>query len=435
VPLDRSGHDPGTIRLALWRHPAEGDRIGALLVNPGGPGASGRFLAAQAKDLFPQAIRDRFDIVAWDPRGTGESDPVDCGDHLDAFFAVDRDPHTQAGVQANITAARDLAAECARRSGRLLAHVATRDTVADMDAIRAALGEAKLTYMGFSYGTYLGTRYALQYPDKVRAMVLDGAIDPEVSVAASTIQQSNGFERDLDSFLADCAQHSSCAFHSGGDPRGALDNLLAAVAAEPEYAGSGRSLGPTEARFGIVAALYSGRAAWSDLADALAAAAGGDGSQLLKFSDDYTERSGDGTYSPSQAAFYATSCLDGQLPTTLSATRALADATARTAPVLGPFNAWLGLPCAYWPVKPVDGPGSVSAPPTLPTVVVIAGRNDPATPYAWGQALARELRARLISVDTEEHTAYVDGGPCVQSPVDDYLTSATPPANDRSCTP
>lgn len=433
VPLDRSGRDPGSIGLALFRHRADGRPIGSLLVNPGGPGASGRFLATDADRVFPAAVRARFDIVAWDPRGTGASSPVDCGPDLDAFFAVDRDPRTAAAVRANVAAARAFAAACARRSGRLLAHVATRDTVADMDAIRAALGESQLSYLGFSYGTYLGTRYALRYPARVRAMVLDGAVDPQVGVAAGSIQQSDGFERDLQMFLADCAGRPACAFYAGGNPQSALRRLLDAIAAEPLFAGPDRTLGPTEARLGIVTALYGGRSAWPPLAEALAAAARGDGSQLLGFSDQYVERKPDGTYGSGQAAFFAISCLDGQLPSTLAQVQAIARASARTAPILGPFNAWLGLPCAYWPVRPVDGPAPVRAPRGLPTVVVIAGRNDPATPYAWGAALARELGARLISVDTEEHTAYTDGGACVQDPVDAYLVSGTPPASDRSC--
>jgi pimeloyl-ACP methyl ester carboxylesterase len=435
VPLVAAEPNGPHIHLALYRHRAESShRIGSLLMDPGGPGASGRPLAELARSLFPQALRDRFDIVAWDPRGTGASTAVQCGERLDAFYAVDRSGDSPAEVAANEQASRALAQQCARGSGTLLAHVATRDTVADMDAIRAALGDARLTYLGLSYGTYLGTRYALAYPTHVRALVLDGAVDPSIDSLTSTEQQSDAFEQSLDAFLAYCSSTSTCAFHSGGGASRALDDLLAQIEAEPLFAqtnGETRTLGPTEARIGIASALYEGKSAWSDLASALAAAAGGDGSELLQLSDDYTERSTGGSYSTEQEAFYATSCIDA--PETLAdVRRALEDARVH-APVLGPLNAWLGLPCVYWPVPPVERPARVSAPATLPTVVVVSSTGDPATPYAWGVSLAHQLRARLFSVNTDSHTAFVRGGPCIQSAVVSYLVTARAPARDLRC--
>jgi pimeloyl-ACP methyl ester carboxylesterase len=435
VPLDPARATGREIRLALFRHRAESaDRIGSLLVNPGGPGAPGRPLAALASRLFPKSLRDRFDIVAWDPRGTGASTAVQCGERLDAFYAVDRSDDSVATRRANERTARALAARCRAGSGALLAHLATRDTVADMDAIRAALGDAGLTYLGLSYGTYLGARYATTYPTRVRALVLDGAVDPAAGFAEGTEQQSDAFEAALDRFLTACSSDRTCAFRSGGDATGALHRLLAQIEAEPltvDVAHETRTLGPTEARIGIASALYEGEAAWPALAAALARAATGDGAPLLQLSDDYTERDAGGRYARTQEAFYAISCLDEPV-TAADVERVVADAVVH-APVLGPVNGWLGLPCAYWPVRAVDTPRRLTRPATLPAVMVVSSTGDAVTPYESGVALARQLGARLVSVTGDAHTAFVGGGACVHDVVVHYLVTARAPARDVRC--
>ena len=207
VPFDAAQPSGKQIKLALARVPAKkpDERIGSLLINPGGPGAPGTDFANPVAAQLPASITDHFDIVGWDPRGTGSSSPVDCGKKLDYLFNADTAPDDAAERAELEHASERFASECQARSGALLSHIASADTVQDMDRIRAALGDKKLTYAGFSYGTYLGALYAARYPENVRALLLDGAIDPAVPVDEVAIQQAKGFEASLDAFLEDCA--------------------------------------------------------------------------------------------------------------------------------------------------------------------------------------------------------------------------------------
>jgi pimeloyl-ACP methyl ester carboxylesterase len=437
VPLDWSRAGDAQISLALYRHRARqgGRRIGSLLGNPGGPGASGRQLAERADRLFGKEILDRFDIVSFDPRGVGASSPVRCGERLDAFFSVDRSPDKPAEIAANVSSAKQLAADCARRSGRILEHVSSAETVTDMEAIRAALGESRLSYLGLSYGTVLGAAYAVRYPARVRAFVLDGAVDSSLTPTASATQQSASFEIALDEFLASCSDAPACAFHSGGRANAALGRLLAQLDAEPEFArvdGEQRSLGQSAAVIAIATALYAGRASWPSLAKALAAAATGNGSRLLQLTDRYTKRHRGGLYDTDTEAFYAISCADGGFAS-LAETEQAAATAQRIAPRIGVTNAWLGLPCAYWPVQPHGRALAPRAPANLRPVLVVTSTGDPATPRQWGDALARQLRARLLTVDNDAHTAYLRGRPCVQRVVDRFLVTGTPPPVDLRC--
>ena len=222
MPLDFRRPDGPHITLALARLPAAHKRIGVLLTNPGGPGGSGIDFLRSAADVFPQEIRDSFDLVSWDPRGVGASAPVRCVDNLDPFYAVDRDPQTPAAVAQNVAAARTFVDACRRNSGDLLPYVSTGATARDLDAIRAAIGDEKISYLGFSYGTLVGAVYADLFPQHVRAMVLDGAIDPARSYADSTLDQAKSFDDDLRAFFDHCRTHTStCGFARGGDPAAA----------------------------------------------------------------------------------------------------------------------------------------------------------------------------------------------------------------------
>src|SRR5438309_1131764 len=237
VPLDFRRPNGRRITLALARLPAARKRIGVLFTNPGGPGGSGVEFLRSAADVFPEEIRASFDLVSWDPRGVGASAPVRCVDNLDPFYAVDRDPQTPAAVAQNVAATRTFVDACRRNSGDLLPYVSTAATARDLDAIRAAIGDEKITYVGFSYGSLVGAVYAGFFPQHIRAMVLDGAIDPARSYADSSLDQANSFDDDLTAFFVHCrATPSTCGFARGGDPAAAYDNLARAIAAEPEPA-------------------------------------------------------------------------------------------------------------------------------------------------------------------------------------------------------
>ena len=437
VPLDESTPAGPTISLALVRLPASGPgpRIGSLLVNPGGPGASGVQFVEQSATTLPAAIRARFDIVGWDPRGVGGSAPVECTSNLDAYYDLDFSPRTAAARQALDAGVQSLVNQCAARDGAELPYLSSERTAGDMDRIRAALGDAKLTYVGFSYGTYLGSLYADRYPAHVRAMVLDGAVDPALSAAAQQIQQAQGFEQDLDMFLQSCSTDPTCAFRNGGDAGAAYDRLRAQLGGSPipaPGAGRGRTLDATEFDIGVTQFLYAGRSAWPALAQAVEAAAHGDGSAMLQSSDEYTGRSPNGTYDQSLEAFLAIGCLDGPDVGGLAGLRVIEDQAAAVAPRLGRSVVNNSLACAVWPV-PVQGapvPHALGAPP----IVVIGNTSDPATPYAWAQGLSHELSsAALLTVNSDQHTAYASGNRCVDATVNRYLLTRVPPTPGAHC--
>ncbi len=236
VPVDYDDPTGATIDLALIRLPAgnTSTRIGTLLVNPGGPGAPGTELVAAAKSVWPKRIRDRFDIVSWDPRGTGGSAPVDCVADLDHYFSEpDPSPDTPAENQVLVDRAQDFDDACEKADGPMLAHISTMDTTRDMDRVREALGEQTISYMGFSYGSELGAIYATLFPEHIRAMVLDGAIDPDLDGIETARAQAIGAEHALDAFLADCSAHRTCSFNNRGDAEGAFDTLMAQLDTDP----------------------------------------------------------------------------------------------------------------------------------------------------------------------------------------------------------
>ena len=436
VPLDAAHPTGAQITLALARLPSAGKRVGVLFTNPGGPGGSGVEFLRSAADVFPAEIRDAFDIVSWDPRGVGGSSPVQCDDELDAFYTVDRDPPTAAGVASNVAAAHALVDSCRRRSAAILPYLSTAASASDLDAIRAAMGLEQITYVGFSYGTLLGALYADRFPGHVRAMVLDGAIDPARSYAQSTIEQAKSFDDDLAAFFDHCRNDSSCAFARGGDPAQAFGDLTRTIRGETEPAtvdGEHRTLGPGELDIAVASALYAGTAGYDELARGLAQAASGTGDRLLALADDYTGRKLGGKYTNETAALYAIGCIDGPAPTTTAAVQQLAIRAARVAPHFGPSTVWLGLPCTFWPVSPEGRYVAIHA-RGAPPIVVVGTTHDPATPYAWAKSLASELTSGVLLTSAGvTHTSYGRGDACVDGAVDHYLLRLVPPAAETQC--
>jgi len=437
VPLDWSHPNAGLVTLRLARHPSNGPRAAVLFTNPGGPGGSGVQLVQQAADAFDASVLARFDIVSWDPRGVAASTPASCGTHLDYFYEVDRNDTDPTTAAANASVSKQLVAACQRASARLLPYLSTPATVRDMDAIRAAMGLATIDYLGFSYGTYIGAQYADRYPNRVRAMVLDGAIDPAASYDDATIHQAVGFEHALDAFFGWCRTNKACAFAHGADPAAAFNDLMTSISSETDPAtlqGEHRTLDIGEANIGVATALYSGKGSqgWGALSVALNNAARGDGAALLALSDAYTGRSRGGIYDNETAAFYAIGCLDGPAPPTLAAVEQLAVRAARVSPHFGASTVWLGLPCTYWPVPPVSRPGPIHA-TGAPPIVVIGNTDDPATPYEQAEALAHELQSgHLLTYVGEGHTAY-GRDDCIDKAVDSYLISLEVPAAGTHC--
>ncbi|HVF05690.1 MAG TPA: alpha/beta hydrolase [Frankiaceae bacterium] len=438
VPLDYDVPNGETIEISVIRLKARnrGDRIGSVVLNPGGPGGSGVEFARQARQLLPGEILNRFDVVSFDPRGVGESAPVDCLDdgQLDRLLAADPSPDDAAEKQRLIELAREQALECKVKSGRLLPHVGTVDTAKDLDVLREALGDAGLTYIGFSYGTLLGARYAQQFPGNIRALVLDGAVDPILTPREISVAQAVGFERALKSFLDDCAAQR-CAFAGHGPIGTSFDELMARIERRPLDARSdpSRKVGPSEALFGVAAALYSREYGWPVLRQALEEAySRGDGSTLLALFDNLVERE-NGSYSNSVEAQAAVSCVDGVYERDPKAYDRDAAQFAKAAPRFGRALAYGPLACAFWPAPPTTRPAPARA-EGAPPIVVIGTTGDPATPYEWSQSLAQQLPGVLVTYEGEGHTAYGYGrSSCVDRVVDAYLVSLTVPSPGTRC--
>ena len=434
VPLDYSHPDGRKISLALVRKPAtqQAGRIGSLLFNPGGPGESGiEFLRSDIGSL--SNLNRRFDLVAWDPRGVAASTPVTCvdGPQLDAYLALDSVLDDPQEKQAAIKSDQDFAAACERRSGDLLPFMDTASTANDMDQIRAAAGDEKLTYLGFSYGTYIGQWYAHLFPSRVRALSLDGVLDPTVSANDSVLAQVAGFEQNLQAFLADCKSRSSCAYARSGDPGTKLNAAMARLDANPLRVRN-RQLTRSLAMTGVLVTLYS-QTTWRLLDQGLTALDNGDGSSLLFLADFLNQRKSDGTYGNLfNGAYQSAYCLDFAVPTDVAAYDRLGPDFAKASPFFGPWLQYSNLQCAYWPVRPKHGQESLTVSGT-PPILLVGGTNDPATPYAEAQSVNRQIAGSvLLTRRGNGHTSY-DASRCAHAAEDAYLIDLTVPPAGTIC--
>ncbi|MBA2326794.1 MAG: alpha/beta fold hydrolase [Actinobacteria bacterium] len=433
VPLDYDEPDEETIEVALIRIPATDpdEKIGSLLVNPGGPGASGVDFVADNGFFFPDELRERFDIVGFDPRGTGATEPIECVRSLDEVLGFDYSPDSEDERQTLEAGVGEFTQQCETAHGDLLDHISSQDTVRDIDRIREAVGDEKLTYVGFSYGTYLGSVYADFFPDKVRSLALDGAVDPALTSLEVNLEQAAGFERSLTAFLENCAGDRGCAFYNGGDPQGAYDALVAAIDAQPLEA-DGRRLGPNEFDLGVAQSLYSGEFGWDSLAQALAAAADGDAGELLILADEYTGRRDDGSYDGLLEPFWAIGCTDGEPIGEPGDYPALEEQFRAAAPRFGITFLYSALVCSLWPADPVESPNPLDA-PGAPPILVVGTLGDPATPYQWAESLAEVLDSGLLlTAEGEQHTAYLTNQ-CVTDAVNAYLIELEVPAEGTRC--
>ena len=438
VPLDYAQPDGDTAEIAVLRARAKGQRIGSMVVNPGGPGVSGTSLVPSLVKSAPDLLQ-RFDFVGFDPRGVGVSTPaIDCltDAEQDTYRATVYADPSPAGVAALEAHNKEYADRCTARMGaHVLANMGTRDVVKDLDLLRAALGDEKLTYYGYSYGTSIGTSYAEAFPDRVRAMVLDGAIDPTQDTVQSSVDQSAGFQQAFDAYTTWCATQPNCPL--GTDPArstAAWQALVRPLVDQPAHTGDPtRRLSFTDAITGVQQALYL-RALWPLLSIGISQLATGDGSLLLTLGDLYYKRA-NGRYDDSLEAFQAISCMDNVRITDPAQVAALAQGIEAAAPFTttgrGPVAA--KDPCAFWPVPPTTTPHRPAV-PGLPPTVVVSVTGDPATPYQAGVDLAADLGARLIKVEGNQHTAGLQGNACIDTALTAYLVDATLPGAGAECT-
>jgi pimeloyl-ACP methyl ester carboxylesterase len=382
--------------------------------------------------LLPDSVLSRFDIVSFDPRGVGRSAPVRCetGPQLDQYIHVNPAPATDAGFQQLVAAAKAFDQACQARSGSLLPFVGTVNAARDMDEIRSALGDAKLSYIGFSYGTFLGATYADLFPTHIRAMVLDGAEDPARDPIANNIEQAKAVDKGLNDFFAYCSSNPTCSWKPAGSPRAAYDALMARITAHPVPAPGGRTLGPGEAFFGVATALNGQQ--WAQLADGLTQAEAGNGSVLLGLFDAYALRAADGTYANVLESNAAIDCVDAPWPHDPTVLQQAAVTAKQQAPEFGVANLLGALVCTAWPVPPTDKPHAIAATGS-PPIVVVGSTADPITPYVDAQALAHQLQhGVLLTRVGDGHTGY-RFSTCVQTHVDSYLVGLTVPPAGTSC--
>jgi pimeloyl-ACP methyl ester carboxylesterase len=441
VPLDYAAPGGPTAQLAILRQRATGERIGSLLVNPGGPGSSGASAAASLSGRIGQGqLSQRFDLVGFDPRGVGASTPtIDCLN--DAEWEAERadldvDP-SPAGVEQTESENRQYAQRCAQRSGGdpVLANVGTRDVVRDVDILRAALGDQKLTYLGYSYGTRIGSAYAEAFPQNVRALVLDGALDPTQTTADRTVKQNAGFQQAFDAYAADCAQRPDCPL--GTDPAkatAAFQALTRPLIDAPVRAENGtRTLSYPDAVTGTIQALYLSQL-WPALSRGLSLLASGDGTILLRLADLYNGRGPDGHYGNDIEAFVVISCVDEERITDRAQQADLIRRANEAAPFRDDGRGVVAAldPCAFWPVPPTSQP-HVPQVQGLPPTLIISTTGDPATPYQAGVDLAKALNGSLLTYEGTQHTVALQGVPCVDDAVTKYLVDGTLPPPGTVC--
>lgn len=435
VPVDYAEPGGETIRLALRRIPARGDGGSAIFTNPGGPGGAAQRFAGYLAGELPDDLRSTHDVIGLDPRGVGASTPLQClsDEQFDDFIDTDPDPDDDAGIAALTESVRGMGEACEKNSGALAAHVSTEEAARDFDIARALMGQDTMQWFGFSYGTQLGATYADLFPDKVEKMVLDGAVDVTLDAAGQGLGQAEGFQQALESYLAYCIDKGQCPV--GDSPEAAMatiTELVDQVSAQPITVGD-RLLTEGRMFYGIAMALYS-QETWQYLTLALRGLVAGDGSVMLQLSDTYFERKADGSFdNNSGQVIYAVNCLDSTDAPDAAATKALIPKFRDVSPVFGASLGWGVMACHDWPIEAQHPQQAVTA-EGAPPIVVIGTTRDPATPYEWSQAMAKQLASGvLLTREGDGHTAYTSGNECIRKAVNAYFKDGKVPEDGMVC--
>ena len=441
VPIDYSKISEGTFKISVLRYRADNvkKRIGSLIVNPGGPGASGVDYAYNAPYLFSPEILEKYDIVGFDPRGVSGSEPIRCftAAETDANFASDSKPDNAAELASTIKETKAFIGKCEDKTDHLTSY-GTANAARDMDILRAAVGDTKLNYMGKSYGTFMGSLYAQLFPNNIGKVVLDGAVDPSISNYEQTLAQTVSFDNSLTAFIKNCAKSKKCPLPN--DAVAARDAIIKLFATTSKNAlplkkanGDNREVTESLMVIGTASALYDSESGWPQLRRAITEAFAGYGDTFLKLADQYTGRQADGTYPNNEFDSGAViSCLDFADTRTLADIKKDAAKIAEAAPVFGPYLGFGGLTCKYFPQT---NPVVVTTTTTNAPIIVIGTTRDPATPYAWAVGLHKLLtNSQLLTFVGDGHTGQGRGNACVDDAIDAYYLKGTLPPADLRCT-
>lgn len=436
VPIDYADPDGATLRLAVRRVPATGDGGSAIFANPGGPGGSAQGFVSYLASELPGSLRRTHDVVGVDPRGVGESTPLEClsDERFDAFIDTDPDPDDEAGIAALAESVREMGDACRQNSGDLAAHVSTEEAARDHDIARAVMGQDTMLWFGFSYGTQLGATYADLFPGKVERMVLDGAVDVSLDAAGQGLGQATGFQQALESYLRYCIDKGDCPVgESVEEGMTTIAGLMKKLSAEPLKVAGGRSLTEGRAFYGMAMALYS-KESWSYLTTALRGLVKDNGAVMLVLSDAYFERKQDGSFeNNSGQVIYAVNCMDSRGAPDAAETQALIPKFRAVSPVFGAALGWGVMSCHDWPIKGEHPQRAVTA-EGAPPILVVGTTRDPATPYAWSEAMADQLDSGvLLTREGDGHTAYTSGNECIRDAVDAYFTDGKVPKDGTVC--
>jgi pimeloyl-ACP methyl ester carboxylesterase len=428
VPLDYSHIDGNSFVIQAIKHVANtpAKRLGSLIMNPGGPGGSAIDYVLSADSIVSKSIEDVYDLVGFDPRGVNLSQPIRCltDAQEDTYLGGNGSVQSAADLATAISSAKLMASACAKAAGNKLAHYSTLDTARDMEILRILLKEPKLNYIGKSYGTFLGTLYAALYPKTIGRVVLDGAVDPNISPRDANIAQAVGFETALKSFVAANPTFSISQ----------IKNFLQSARTKPLTEYPNRQLSESLAITGIAAALYEPADGWPILKRALANAINhGNPADFFFLADSYNQRDPSGHYVSNQTDISSViGCLDSKDPRTLAQVEGDAKAFSAAAPFFGPYLTYGGLSCLYWKAQPVATPvlKNLETNPLL----IIGTTRDPATPYHWAQGLHKDLlNSTLITLNGDGHTGANRGSSCVDKAMNNYLLTGKSPAHDITC--
>ena len=440
VPIDYSDLTVGTFEISVLRYLAldQANRIGSLVVNPGGPGSSGVNYAYNAEYLFSPDITDRYDIVGFDPRGVGESAPIRCftDSEIDANYAADGKPDSAAELNEAIAETKKYAEKCLKQNDHLTSF-STANAARDMDVLREALGDEKLNYMGKSYGTFMGSLYAQLFPDKIGRVVLDGAVDPTVSQYGQVLAQAASFDDALTAFLKECSKAKNCSLPTDvNQARKAIIALLDATAKKPiplkNPDGDERQVTESLLILGMASAFYNSEEGWPVLRTAFREIKAGYGDEILKLADQYSGRQKDGSYRSNEFDSGAIiDCLDFTDTRTLTEISADAKKIAERAPIFGPYLAYAGLTCKY---LPATTPVAITSISVEAPILIIGTTRDPATPYAWAVGLQKIIaNSQLLTLVGDGHTGHNRGSACIDNAVDNYYLKGVLPAQNLRC--